>query len=371
MKNYVFIPKHIEQLNVYQPGPTSDQLKDMLGVNRIISLWNNENPIGISPKAEQAIKNAIQNTHYYPDPAASALCEKIGKHLTLDASNIAVGNGGESLMMLMLTAFCEPEDEILSSEGSFVIMYLWADIRNLKLLKVPMTSDYGFDLDAIFNSITSKTKVIYLANANNPTGSGISTEKLKNFLEKVPKHILVLVDEAYFEFSKHIDPAFPDSTQWRFENVLTLRSFSKCYGLAGLRLGYMVGPKRLIDAVKKVKLTFEPSHLAQVAGIAALDEHDYLKKVLENNKSGLQQYYKAMEELEVRYMPSYANFVLLDLKTPTDAEAVFESLYKRGILVRKLKGNGLSHCLRISISTPENNHLAIQALKEILPACYS
>jgi len=371
MEHNVFIPKHIEQLNVYQPGPTVEQLKELLGVERIISLWNNENPIGISPGAGQAVKNAIRKTHLYPDPAASALCEKIGKHLDIDPAQIAVGNGGESLMMLMLTAFCEPEDQILSSEGSFVIMYLWAAIRNLKLVKVPMTSDYGFDLDAIFNRISPKTKIIYLANANNPTGSGLNASALKDFLEKVPKHILVLVDEAYFEFSKHIEPDFPDSTKWNFENVLILRSFSKCYGLAGMRLGYMIGPKRLIDALKKVKLTFEPSQLAQAAGIAALDDHEYLKKVLDNNKDGLQQYYIAMDELDVRYIPSYANFVMLDFKTDEKAAAIFESLYKRGILVRKLHGSGLGHCLRISVSTSENNQLAIQALKEIMPQHYS
>lgn len=366
MGKFVSIPDHIQQLNTYKPGPTKVQLLEQLGVERIVSLWNNENPLGVSPKAEQALKNATQNLHFYPDPGSTDLCGKIEKHLGLDNDTVAVGNGGESLMMLMLHAFCQPDDEILTSDGSFVIMYLWAAIKNLQLVKVPIDEGYGFDLNAMYKSISDKTKIIYIANANNPTGSAVNKNELLEFIQKVPEHILIMVDEAYFEFSKHINPDFPDSTKWGFENVLTLRSFSKCYGLAGLRIGYIAGPQRLIAALKKVKLTFEPGYLAQIAGIAALDDKAFLFDTVQNNSKGLEVYYKALSALNVSFVKSYANFVMIDLQTVQKAEETFNALYQRGILVRKLHGSGLSHCLRISVGSTDDNFIAIEALGKIL-----
>lgn len=362
----ISVPKHIAHLRNYQPGKTVEQILEEYGLEHYAVLWNNENPLGPSPKALEAVQKTMHSANLYPDPLGSDLRAKLAERLDRTPAEIALGNGGEAVLMHMLTAFCGPEDEVLTSEGTFVIIYIWRQIRNIACRQVPLTPEYGFDLEGILRAINQRTKIIYLANANNPTGAGIHEEELRAFLDRVPDHILVMVDEAYFEFSRGIDPNFPDSTRMGYPNVLTLRSFSKAYGIAAARLGYAVGPVELIEPLMKVKLTFEPGTLAQAAGMGALDDYDFLARTQKNTVRGLGYLYSELDLLDVRYVPSYANFVMIDLESAEKATRTFEGLRERGVFVRTLPPP-LSHCLRVSVGTPEENELFIEKMRELFP----
>ena len=358
------IPDHISAIKSYQPGKTIPQLKEELGWEKTAILWNNENTLGYSKLAQAAVMEAFDGVNYYSDPMGADLSRRLALKFGRKQEEIVLGNGSESLLMLTIRALCSGEDEFLTSEGSFVIVYNWARINNIRCVAMPMTDDYGFDLDAIKSRINRNTKVIYLANANNPTGTMISNADLKQFIESIPDHILVIVDEAYLEFSKAIDSDFPDSLDYDFPNVITLRTFSKAYGIAGVRIGYGIGHEKIMAALRKAKLTFEPGTLAQAAGIGALQDEDFLERTLANNTNGLNYFYENFEQMGINYVPSFANFVMTVWESQEQVNQVFNELMKRGVLVRPLGGN-LSHCIRISVGRPDENEWCVENLKRL------
>ena len=359
------IPDHIAAIKSYQPGKTIPQLQHEYGWDKVAILWNNENTLGYSPKSKQAVIDAYESINYYPDPASIDLKKALSKSLGKPENQIILGNGSESVLMLAIRALCSGEDEFLTSEGAFVIIYNWARINNVRCVAMPMTKSYGFDLDAIKNRINRNTKVIYLANCNNPTGTGITKTELENFMQSIPDHILVIVDEAYFEYSEALDASFPNSLEMDYSNILTLRTFSKAYGIAGVRLGFGIGNEKIIEAMGKAKLTFEPTALAQAAGIGALNDDEFLKKTIDNNTNGLHYLYKALDRLGVKYIRSYGNFVMTIWKDPKKVMDVFNSLMEKGVLVRPLLPP-LDHCIRISVGRPEENEHCIASLEQIL-----
>ena len=359
------IPDHIAAIKSYQPGKTIPQLKEEYGWDKVAILWNNENTLGYSPKSKQAVIDACDSINYYPDPASVDLKKALSKRLGKSEKQIILGNGSESVLMLAIRALCAGEDEFLTSEGGFVIIYNWARINNVRCVAMPMTQNYGFDLDAIKSRINRNTKIIYLANCNNPTGTGITKSELETFMQSVPDHILVIVDEAYFEYSEALDPKFPNSLEMEYPNILTLRTFSKAYGIAGIRLGFGVGDEKIIDAMAKAKLTFEPTTLAQAAGIGVLGDNAFLKETIDNNTKGLNYFYKEFDRLGVKFVRSYGNFVMTVWKDKDEVMRVFDELMQRGVLVRPLYGP-ISHCIRISVGRPEENEHCVEALGEIL-----
>jgi len=359
------IPDHIAAIKSYQPGKTIPQLKEEYGWDKVAILWNNENTLGYSPKSKQAVMDAYESINYYPDPASVDLKKALSKKLGKSENQIILGNGSESVLMLAIRALCTGEDEFLTSEGAFVIIYNWARINNVRCVSMPMTDGYAFDLEAIKSRINRNTKIIYLANCNNPTGTAITRQALEDFLKAVPDHILVIVDEAYYEYSRAIDGEFPNSLEMQYENLLTLRTFSKAYGIAGVRLGYAVGHEKIIDAMSKAKLTFEPTALAQAAGIGALQDTAFLEKTIKNNNLGLEYFYKSFENLGVKYIPSYGNFVMTVWKNKEEVLRVFDALMKKGVLVRPLMPP-LEHCIRISVGRPEENEHCVETLRAIL-----
>lgn len=360
------LPENIKQLRSYKPGKPIEELITENNWEQTAILWNNENPMGSSPRAKEAVMKAFDGSNFYPDPQSIELRTKIANTLGRSFDEIVVGNGSEGLLLNILKAYCSGEDEILTSSGSFVIIYIWAKINNTPLVQLPLTDDYRFDLNALAAAITPKTKIIYLANANNPTGAKISKEELTAFMEKVPDSVLVVLDEAYFEFSVALDPEFPDGVALNYPNVVVLRTFSKAYGIAAVRIGYGIGPAQLIDPLLNVKLTFEPGNLAQAAGIGALDDHDFLQKTIQNNNTGIQYYYDQFDQLGLNYIRSFANFVMLDFGTADRVSQIFEKLKSEGVFVRPLGGSGLPHCLRVSVGRPDENQYFIKKLKEIL-----
>jgi len=366
MKNdfTIHIPEHISSIKTYSPGKTIPQLKEEFGWDKVSILWNNENTLGYSPKSKQAVVDACDKINYYPDPLSIDLREKLAARHQKIIDQIILGNGSESVLMLAIRALCTGDEEFLTSEGGFMIVYNWARINNTRCVTTPLTESYGFDLDAIKSRINRNTKIIYLANANNPTGTMISKSELEDFVKKVPEDILIIVDEAYYEFSEALSESFPNSMELDYPNVLSLRTFSKAYGIAGVRLGYAVGHDKIIASMLKAKLTFEPTALAQAAGLGAMEDLEFLNQTVQNNSEGIQYLYSAFDRLNVQYVPSYANFILTVWRNKEEVDQVFGELMKNGVLVRPLL-SPIDHCIRISVGRPDENQHLVEILEGI------
>lgn len=357
----VRIPAHVDELVPYKPGKPAHKNFDATGIREVV-LSSNENNFGPSPLAMQAIREAAAGMHLYPDPTSTLLKEKLSVMLDVQPANLSVGNGSDSILYNMFKAFFEPGQKMLTSAGAFSSAKVYARLNNIPLVETAMLPGYGFDLEAMLEAIDGDTQVIYLVNPNNPTGAMLPGADLKAFLDRVPEHILVVIDEAYFDFATALSADYIDCSKLGHTNVIVLRTFSKAYGLAGLRLGYAIGPESLIQVLNKVKLPFDPNRMAQAAGLAALDDRDFLQATIDNNttqRALLHGYYSASG---LQFVPTYGNFFMLDLGTEARVEELFEALRARGVLTRRLASFGLPHCLRVSIGTAEDNAYYLQQL---------
>lgn len=357
------VPPHIEALQAYQPGRPADALKAELGIDRFINLASNENPLGPPKSSIEAIKKALPEINRYPESGGFKLREALADTYRVQPENVVIGSGSESIMANIVRAFLHGDDEVVTSEGTFIGIYVLVNSQGVRLVKVPLV-DYKFDLDGIADAVTEKTKLVYLCNPNNPTGTMFSRAQFESFIQKIPDHVLVILDEAYFEFSMGI-AEFPDSMTYRYDNVLTLRSFSKAYAMAGLRVGYGMGHEYLINYVNKVKLPFEPNMLAQVAATAAIKDTEYLGGVLENNDEGMRYLTNEFEKLGWEYVPSCTNFIMLPTKSADKVKQIHEGMLKRGVAIRPLTAFGLPHCFRITIGLPDENEACMKALREV------
>lgn len=361
----VSIPQNIQEIKSYKPGKPIKDLVQELNLKEWAVLWNNENNLGPSPLAMDHVANALANSNLYPDPTSTELREHIAKLNNCQPTQVVVNNGSESILDGMFRAFFEKDDELLTCEGTFVAVYIWAKSNKVKVNKAPLSKAYRFDIQHLIENITPKTKAIYIANPNNPTGTIITKSELEEFLEAVPEHILVVIDEAYFEYAQALSPDYPDSTTIDRPNILTLRTFSKAYGIAAIRIGYAVGPEYLVEALSKVKMTFAPSNVAQAAGIGAIQDTEHLQKSVELNTAALPKFYAALHDAELNYIPSYGNFVMIDMNSVEQAREFTEKLKQKGVFVRHLPAFGLPHCVRISTGTEEENDLFVKVLKEL------
>lgn len=347
----ITIPDHIRALRNYKPGRPNAEGSNQ-DEKRIISLCSNENNLGPSPKAIEALKGALGNIFKYPDPTALDLRNELSLKLNVKVDQIIPGNGSDNILYTLFNAFFTPGDELLTSQGSFVAIDPMAAMNQVKVVKCPMTADYGFDLDGILNLMSKKTKAIYICNPNNPTGTYLSTDLLSSFLKKVPKDILVIIDEAYFEYARFLLDDYPDATNWLTnENILILRTFSKIYGLAGERIGYAIGSENIINALWKVKPTFSPGILAQKAALTALGDQDHVQLSLVNNEMLLKKYYILFDRFNLVYLKSACNFVTLIFKKEQEALEFHDYLKAHRILVRHLISFGLPNLVRISTGT--------------------
>ena len=357
------VPPHIEALNAYQPGRPNDALKAELGIERFINLASNENPLGPPKSALDAMQAVLRDINRYPESGGFKLRETLAEVYRVKPENVVVGSGSESIMANIVRAFLHGDDEVVTSEGTFIGLYVLVNSQGVKLVKVPL-KEYRFDLDAIAEAVTEKTKLVYLCNPNNPTGTMFSRAEFETFIQKVPDHVLVILDEAYFEFTMGI-AEFPDSMTYRYDNVLTLRSFSKAYAMAGLRVGYGMGHEYLINYVNKVKLPFEPNMLAQVAATAAIKDTTYLGGVLENNDEGMRYLCNEFQKLGWEYIPSSTNFIMLPTASAEKVKEIHEAMLRQGVAIRPLGAFGLPHCFRITIGLPDENEACINALKKV------
>jgi len=357
------VPHHIETLQPYKAGKSIQELQNELHLKKIVKLASNENPMGPSLKAVEAMKNSLAEIHRYPDPSSHDLRDALARLFEIKIDNVITGHGSEGIMSLIIRTFMLDDEIALTSEGTFIGFTVLAHSRGIKLQQVPL-KDYRIDLQAIADHITDKTKIIYLVNPNNPTGNIFTVREFLTFIKRVPANVLIIIDEAYFEFAQH-ECTFPDSMKYRLDNVITLRTFSKAYGLAGMRIGYGFAHEHLIKNLMKVKLPFEPSIPAQAAGLAAMEDQDFVEKYLHINKQGLEIFYHLFDQKSIQYIKSYANFVMIILESEERVNILYEKLLHRGIIVRPLKAFGLPYCMRITTGLEKENEFFVHNFKHV------
>ena len=357
------VPPYIASLQPYKVGKPVDEVRRELGLTRIIKLASNENPLGSSPLAMEEMQKHVHDLHLYPN-AGYELRVALAEKFNLKIANVIVGSGSEGIMSNIIRTFLCDDDEVLTTEAAFIGFQILARSRGVAYRAVPY-SDWHYDLPALAEAINSHTKIIYLANPNNPTGTIFTKKEFDEFYKRVPERVLIILDEAYFEYA-HDNPVYPDSMHYRYDNVITLRTFSKIYGLAGIRIGYGFAHEDLIGNLMKVKLPFEPSTLAQGAGIGALRDKEFLHRSLELNSHGMKFLTSSLQELEIDVVPSEANFVMVVRDAEEDVNVMYHELLKLGVIVRPLKAFGLPYCMRITVGTEEENQILVERLKKVL-----
>ncbi|MBE9508513.1 MAG: histidinol-phosphate transaminase, partial [Chloroflexi bacterium] len=324
----------------------------------------NENPLGPSPKALAAIEQTLPSLNLYPDSLSHNLRQAIAQHLGVELEQVAVGNGGDGLIMQVCLAYLEDGDEVVTSRSSFPVYDKATHMMRAVLVKTPL-KDYGLDMEAMVQAITDRTKIVFVCNPNNPTGTIVTAGDVDTFVEKVPDHVLIVFDEAYYELVESDE--FPDTLKYIREgrgNVMTMRTFSKIYGLAGIRLGYATAASETLAPMFQVKSVFAVNLLAQAAGIAALGDEEFLKKTVEANRAGRRFLYSEFDRLGLRYVESHTNFVLVEIGP--QAGRAQQRLLEKGVIVRPCAGYDLPDFLRITVGNQAQNTRLIEALESVL-----
>ncbi|PYV08073.1 MAG: histidinol-phosphate transaminase [Acidobacteria bacterium] len=357
------VPPYIEALRPYEAGRTAEEIRRAYGVETVVKLASNENPLGPSPLALAAIRRALESLNVYPD-GGSELRRVLAEQFDLKVDNVIVGSGSEGIMSTIIRAFLCDEDEVLTTEAAFIGFQVLARSRGVRYRTVPYRA-WHYDLPALAAAVNERTKIIYLANPNNPTGTIFTRHEFDAFYRHVPERVLIILDEAYFEYAKD-NPRYPDSMHYRYDNVITLRTFSKIYGLAGVRIGYGFAHEDLIHNLLKVKLPFEPSVLAAAAGVAALGDKEFLHRSLECNARGLRFLTDALAGLGLEVVPSEANFIMVVLPGEEEARHLFEELLRRGVVVRPLAAFGLPRSIRISTGADAGNRRCVEAIRDCI-----
>jgi len=367
MTNSVRPQRGLEKLRPYVPGKPIDEVKREYGLDDVIKLASNENPFGTSPKALQAMADALTAVHLYPDGQGYDLRQALSAHFDMPFDRIAIGNGADDLILQLSMAFLEDDDEVVVSRSSFGMYDVYVHAMRAVLVKTPLADGYRIDLDAAADAVTDRTKIVYVCNPNNPTGTMSTTAEVERLLDRVPEHVLCVMDEAYVEMVDSDD--YPDALAMVRDgrpNVLVLRTFSKVYGMAGIRLGYGFGSPDVVEALAKVRAAFTVNSLAQAAGIAALRDDAFVRRTLELNRAGRHQLCEAFDRLGLEYAESHTNFVLV--RIGPGALDVMDRLLRLGVIVRPMTAYELPEFLRISIGTPHQNERLIVGLEEILPS---
>jgi histidinol-phosphate aminotransferase len=355
------VPPYIRELAPYVPGKPIEEVERELNMHAI-KLASNENPLGASPLAIAAAQKALAASNRYPDGSGFYLREALAKKHGTPVESIILGGGSTELIDLSARIALVPGDCGVTSYGSFPLYYIAIRATGASFLDVPMR-DYQFDLEAIARDLPEETKLIFLANPNNPTGTMFSADNLDTFLARVPEHILVVLDEAYYDYVD--DPNYSRSIDIvrGGRNLLVLRTFSKVYGLAGLRIGYGIGPAALLAEMNKIRGPFNTSGVAQAAALAALDDTEHVRRSVESNRAGLAQLASGLHSLKIKFVPSVANFLLVIFGT--DTEPLVEELLKHGVIVRPMRWMGFPTALRVTVGTHEENEKFLRALAEV------
>jgi histidinol-phosphate aminotransferase len=352
---------YLKDLPTYQPGrPIEEVARELnLPANEIIKLASNENPLGPSPAALAAMQKVLANLNLYPDGNAFYLKQKLAEKLGIAPANLVLGNGSNEIIEFVGHAYFAPSVDVVVSQFCFAIYPLVAKMMGANVITVP-AKKHGHDLPAMLQAITPRTRVVFVANPNNPTGTLAPREEVVQFVNDVPDHVLLVMDEAYIEF---LDDPVDLVSLVRLgarENLLLMRTFSKIFGLAGLRIGYGIGHPDLVATLEKIRQPFNINSIAQAGALAALDDAEHMRKTRENNARGLDFFYRAFRDLKLECVPSSANFILVRVG---EGQRVFEAMQKQGVIVRPMGGYQLPEWIRISIGTPKENERGLKALK--------
>lgn len=355
----------IRSLVPYKPGKPMAEVAREFGLTDIVKLASNENPLGPPAAAVEAIRNAdTESLSRYPEPVAWALRQRLSLLHNVDPACITLGNGSNDILVLLAQAYLGPGDEAVYSQYCFLVYPLAVQMTGAVARVAPATATLGHDADAIVDRLNPRTRIVFIANPNNPTGTWLRGDELRRMLDAVPKTAIAVVDEAYFEFARERD--YTSALDWfrEYENLVVTRTFSKVYGLAGLRIGYAISNPEIADIINRVRLPFNVNVLAQVGATAALDEREFVSRSVSVNSEGLETLRHGLADLGIACPESAGNFVLADMGR--DAKSVYESLLRRGVIVRPVANYGLPNHLRISVGLPEENARCLSALKEVL-----
>lgn len=351
--------KGVQGLTPYQPGKPVDELERELGIQNIVKLASNENPLGPSPKALEAIKGQFEDLTRYPDGNGFLLKKAIAEHLGVAQDGIVLGNGSNDVLDLIAQAYLEPGCEAIFSEYAFAVYPIATQAAGATAVVTP-ANNWGHDLDAMVAAITEKTKVIFLANPNNPTGTWFTKSDFEGFIEQVPENVIVVLDEAYAEYVE--EPEYPKGIEYlgEYSNLVVTRTYSKAYGLASLRVGYSISNPQIADVLNRIRSPFNVDSFALAAATAVMNDVEYIQKSVEINRKGMAQITLAMESLGLDYIPSVGNFVSVDFGK--DAMPIYEALLREGVIVRPMAAYKMPTFLRVSIGLEEENARFIDAL---------
>jgi histidinol-phosphate aminotransferase len=359
----------VRTLAPYVPGKPIEELERELGISGIVKLASNENPLGASPVARQAMASALDEAWLYPDGSGHRLKADLAKHLGVEVAHITLGNGSNDVLVLLAEAFLTPRDEAVYSQYCFAVYPIAVQATGARGIVVPAFGPHapmplGHDLEAMQRAITPRTRLVFIANPNNPTGSWVDAEALESFVASAPRTTLVVIDEAYFEYARADGAA--DGIAWlaRYPNLVITRTFSKIYGLAGLRVGYAVSEPGIADVLNRVRQPFNVNSLALAGATAALRDAGHVTRGVELARKGREQLSEALKSLRVRTLPSIGNFVLAHVGPR--AASVYEGMLRRGVIVRPVVNYGLKEHLRITVGTAEQNARCIEAMRDSL-----
>jgi len=351
----------------YMPGRSMDQIKKEFGLTKVIKLASNENPLGPSPKAAAAVKNAAAKSYLYPDGFGTELRKGLANHLGVKPSQVMMGAGSDELIEILAKAYLNPGDEIVVSAHAFIRYQMAGELMDAKVVTVPM-KDLRHDLEAMSAAVTAKTKLIFIANPNNPTGTYNNHDEVEEFLITLPARVLPVFDEAYFEYAKPVKD-YPDSLAFfkAGRSLVTLRTFSKIYGLAGLRVGYGVAAENIVETIERVRPPFNVSSPAQAAALASLADKNQVKRSVRLVATEMPKLVKALKELRVECVPSVGNFLLVNV-APQRGRDVFQAMLKKGVIVRSVDEYGFASHIRVTVGRPEENRMFLKAFKEVRAA---
>lgn len=353
----------VKSLSPYQAGKPIEELERELGISNIIKLASNENPFGFPESAKQAIMNQLNDLTRYPDANGFELKAAISKKFGVQANQITLGNGSNDLLELFAHTFVSEQDEVIYSQYAFIVYPLVTKAINAVAREIP-AKDWGHDLAAFLAAINAKTKLIFIANPNNPTGNFLTEAEIDAFLANVPTNVIVVLDEAYTEFTHVSERVDSFGLLAKYPNLIVSRSLSKAYGLAGLRIGYAVSNPDIADLLNRVRQPFNCNSLALASAIAVMNDDAFVERVAENNRQEMQRYEAFCQAQGLSYIPSKGNFITIDFQRP--AAPIYDALLREGVIVRPIAGYGMPNHLRISIGLPEENDRLFSALLNVL-----
>jgi len=360
----IHIPERINKLTTYKAGKSIDELAREKGLTKIVKLASNENPLGPSPKAVQSVIDNVGSINRYGDPGAFEVVTALAQKYNKPFDSLFVASGSDAILQYIIMVLTDENDYLLSSQGSFIGWYVNANKLGRKSINIPLTTDYKLDLSSMAEHINDKIKLIYLANPNNPTGTYFTKRQFEDFLHKIPENIVVILDEAYTLYAEDKSD-YPNGLDYDYPNLVVLRTMSKSYGMAGLRMGFAYGHPDLISAIKKGRMPFEPNTLASHAAIAALEDDEFLTLTGNLNKISLSMLRNALDKLGIKYTDSAANFLLMIFETSEKAKRFNRECLDRGLILRYVDSFGIPTGIRINSGTVEETEFAIDIMTQV------